>query len=305
MQHHEWEAIQFLCSALRVWSNMDQIGSECVVGRFWAELRSRVCVQSFIFVPLRDRCLRSGLHLCLENRRCSCDIKSRLRLKTRRRPSSDYFYSEGGRIRAIRISSTIWQKRWVRRQDEDGERPKIRRRTKRRDVNTQWDSTGGRTQDGDEGNSRFDWEDNSRVTGYQRDSKGQSSRDNDLAHHFRGQTHCATRWVEVRRNWYRHEWGWNCDTCVIRRICVWSVGYWKQNSERNWWDTLSCKTDENSRNIDRRCYEDKMDGQRLSYHSWDNWCHSKWWIDEYKQRHHIHEFDDDDERGWRVEFGKL
>ena len=74
---------------------------------FWTELRSRVCVQSFIFVPLRDRRLRSGLYLCHANRRCSCDINSRLRLKTRRSPSSDYFYSEGGRIRAIRISSTI------------------------------------------------------------------------------------------------------------------------------------------------------------------------------------------------------
>ena len=137
MQHHEWEAIQFLCSALRVWSNMDHIGSECVVGRFWTELRSRVRVQSFIFVPLRDRRLGSGLHLCHANRRYSCDINSRLRLKTRRRPSSDYFYSQGGRIRAIRISSTMRRERGFPRQDENGERSKIRSRTKRRDVNTQ------------------------------------------------------------------------------------------------------------------------------------------------------------------------
>ena len=134
----------------------------CVVGhgsdrqRMWGrmvrdwELDQVFVCDVFIFVPLRDGRLRSGLHLCHANWRWSCDIQFCLQLKARTRPSSDYFCKQEDRIRTIRKSLTIWRKRRIPRQDEDGEKPKIRRRTMRRDANTLWDSYGGRTQDGNE-----------------------------------------------------------------------------------------------------------------------------------------------------------
>ena len=47
MQYHKWELRQFLCSVLRVWSDMDQIGSGCGVGWIGTEPRSRVCAKFY------------------------------------------------------------------------------------------------------------------------------------------------------------------------------------------------------------------------------------------------------------------